>query len=114
MPLIEIIRGERTSDAALAKAFDVAQGLKKTPIVVNDSRGFFTSRVIGTFINEGVAMVAEGIDPQTVEQASSQAGYPAPVLQLLDELTLTLPQKIRKEARAGPRATPGCRTRPRP
>jgi 3-hydroxyacyl-CoA dehydrogenase / enoyl-CoA hydratase / 3-hydroxybutyryl-CoA epimerase len=100
MPLIEIIRGERTSDAALAKAFDVAQGLKKTPIVVNDSRGFFTSRVIGTFINEGVAMVAEGIDPQTVEQASSQAGYPAPVLQLLDELTLTLPQKIRKEARA--------------
>jgi 3-hydroxyacyl-CoA dehydrogenase / enoyl-CoA hydratase / 3-hydroxybutyryl-CoA epimerase len=100
MPLIEIIRGERTSDAALAKAFDVAQGLKKTPIVVNDSRGFFTSRVIGTFINEGVAMIAEGIDPQTVEQASSQAGYPAPVLQLLDELTLTLPQKIRKEARA--------------
>jgi 3-hydroxyacyl-CoA dehydrogenase/enoyl-CoA hydratase/3-hydroxybutyryl-CoA epimerase len=100
MPLIEIIRGERTSDAALAKAFDLAQGLKKTPIVVNDSRGFFTSRVIGTFINEGVAMIAEGIDPQTVEQASSQAGYPAPVLQLLDELTLTLPQKIRKEARA--------------
>ncbi len=101
MPLIEIIRGERTSDATLAKAFDVAQGLKKTPIVVNDSRGFFTSRVIGTFLGEGVAMVAEGIDPQTVEQASSQAGYPAPVLQLLDELTLTLPQKIRKEARAG-------------
>ena len=76
MPLIEIIRGERTSDAALAKAFDVAQGLKKTPIVVNDSRGFFTSRVIGTFINEGVAMVAEGIDPQTVEQASSPGGLP--------------------------------------
>ena len=100
MPLVEIIRGERTSDATLAKAFDVARGLKKTPIVVNDSRGFFTSRVIGTFLGEGVAMVAEGIDPQSVEQASSQAGYPAPVLQLLDELTLTLPQKIRKEARA--------------
>jgi 3-hydroxyacyl-CoA dehydrogenase/enoyl-CoA hydratase/3-hydroxybutyryl-CoA epimerase len=107
MPLIEIIRGERTSDATLAKAFDVAQGLKKTPIVVNDSRGFFTSRVIGTFINEGVAMVAEGIDPQTVEQASSQAGYPAPVLQLLDELTLTLPQKIRKESRAAVEAAGG-------
>jgi 3-hydroxyacyl-CoA dehydrogenase/enoyl-CoA hydratase/3-hydroxybutyryl-CoA epimerase len=106
MPLIEIIRGERTSDATLAKAFDVAQGLKKTPIVVNDRRGFFTSRVIGTFIREGVAMVAEGIDPQTVEQASSQAGYPAPVLQLLDELTLTLPQKIRKETRAAGTWTP--------
>lgn len=99
MPLVEIIRGERTSDAALAKAFDLTLAIRKTPIVVNDSRGFFTSRVIGTFINEGVAMLAEGIDPQTVEQASSQAGYPAPVLQLMDELTLTLPQKIRKETR---------------
>jgi 3-hydroxyacyl-CoA dehydrogenase/enoyl-CoA hydratase/3-hydroxybutyryl-CoA epimerase len=107
MPLVEIIRGERTSDATLAKAFDVTIGLKKTPIVVNDSRGFFTSRVIGTFINEGVAMVAEGIDPQTVEQASSQAGYPAPVLQLLDELTLTLPQKIRKETQAAVEAGGG-------
>jgi len=100
MPLIEIIRGRRTSDATLARAFDVAVGLRKTPIVVNDSRGFFTSRVIGTFLNEGVAMVGEGIDPQTVEQASMQAGYPAPVLQLMDELTLTLTQKIRDETRA--------------
>ncbi len=100
MPLVEIIRGERTSDATLAKAFDVTVAIKKTPIVVNDSRGFFTSRVIGTFLNEGIAMLAEGIDPQTVEQASSQAGYPAPVLQLMDELTLTLPRKIREEAKA--------------
>jgi 3-hydroxyacyl-CoA dehydrogenase/enoyl-CoA hydratase/3-hydroxybutyryl-CoA epimerase len=100
MPLVEIIRGERTSDAALAKAFDLTLGINKTPIVVNDSRGFFTSRVIGTFLNEGLAMLAEGIDPQTIEQASSQAGYPAPVLQLLDELTLTLPRKIYQEARA--------------
>jgi 3-hydroxyacyl-CoA dehydrogenase/enoyl-CoA hydratase/3-hydroxybutyryl-CoA epimerase len=107
MPLVEIIRGEQTSDAALAKAFDLTLGIKKTPIVVNDSRGFFTSRVIGTFINEGVAMLAEGIDPQTIEQASSQAGYPAPVLQLMDELTLTLPQKIRKEARAAVEAAGG-------
>lgn len=105
MPLVEIIRGEKTSDAALAKAFDLTLGIKKTPIVVNDSRGFFTSRVIGTFINEGVAMLAEGIDPQTIEQASSQAGYPAPVLQLMDELTLTLPQKIRKETRAAVEAS---------
>jgi 3-hydroxyacyl-CoA dehydrogenase / enoyl-CoA hydratase / 3-hydroxybutyryl-CoA epimerase len=100
MPLVEIIRGERTGDAALAKAFDVTVGMHKTPIVVNDSRGFFTSRVIGTFLNEGVAMLAEGIDPQTIEQASAQAGYPAPVLQLMDELTLTLPRKIREETRA--------------
>jgi 3-hydroxyacyl-CoA dehydrogenase/enoyl-CoA hydratase/3-hydroxybutyryl-CoA epimerase len=107
MPLVEIIRGERTSDATLAKAFDVTIGMKKTPIVVNDSRGFFTSRVIGTFLNEGVAMLAEGIDPQTIEQASSQAGYPAPVLQLMDELTLTLPQKIRKETRAAVEAAGG-------
>ena len=107
MPLVEIIRGERTSDAALAKAFDLTLGIKKTPIVVNDSRGFFTSRVIGTFINEGIAMLAEGVDPQTIEQASSQAGYPAPVLQLMDELTLTLPQKIRKESRAAVEAAGG-------
>ena len=107
MPLVEIIRGDRTSDAALAKAFDVTLGIKKTPIVVNDSRGFFTSRVIGTFINEGVAMLAEGIDPQTIEQASSQAGYPAPVLQLMDELTLTLPQKIRNESKAAVEAAGG-------
>jgi 3-hydroxyacyl-CoA dehydrogenase/enoyl-CoA hydratase/3-hydroxybutyryl-CoA epimerase len=81
--------------------------MKKTPIVVNDSRGFFTSRVIGTFLNEGVSMLAEGIDPQTIEQASSQAGYPAPVLQLMDELTLTLGQKIRKETRAAVEAAGG-------
>ena len=110
MPLVEIIRGERTSDATLAKAFDVTVGMKKTPIVVNDSRGFFTSRVIGTFVGEGIAMLAEGIDPQTIEQASSQAGYPAPVLQLMDELTLTLPQKIRKEARAAVEAAGGTWT----
>jgi 3-hydroxyacyl-CoA dehydrogenase/enoyl-CoA hydratase/3-hydroxybutyryl-CoA epimerase len=113
MPLVEIIRGEQTSDAALAKAFDVTLGIKKTPIVVHDSRGFFTSRVIGTFLNEGVAMLAEGIDPQTIEQASSQAGYPAPVLQLMDELTLTLPQKIRNESRAAVEAAGGT-WRPHP
>src|SRR5258706_15059938 len=107
MLLVEIIRAERTSAAALAKAFDLTLGIKKTPIVVNDSRGFFTSRVIGTFINEGVAMLAEGIDPQTIEQASSQAGYPAPGLQLMDELTLTRPQKIRKESRAAVEAAGG-------
>ncbi|MFI5755164.1 3-hydroxyacyl-CoA dehydrogenase NAD-binding domain-containing protein [Streptomyces sp. NPDC051569] len=99
MPLVEIIKGERTGDEALARAFDLVRRIKKTPIVVNDSRGFFTSRVIGQFLNEGVAMVGEGIEPASVEQAAAQAGYPAKVLSLMDELTLTLPRKIREETR---------------
>jgi 3-hydroxyacyl-CoA dehydrogenase / enoyl-CoA hydratase / 3-hydroxybutyryl-CoA epimerase len=99
MPLVEIIRGADTSDDALARAFDVARQIGKTPIVVNDSRGFFTSRVIGTFLNEGVAMLADGVAPATIEQASAQAGFPTPVLRLFDELTLTLPRKIRQETR---------------
>jgi 3-hydroxyacyl-CoA dehydrogenase/enoyl-CoA hydratase/3-hydroxybutyryl-CoA epimerase len=107
MPLLEIIRGERTSDATLARALDIARQIRKTPIVVNDSRGFFTSRVIGTFTTEGMAMLAEGIEPASIEQASSQAGYPAPVLALMDELTLTLPRKIREETRAAVEAAGG-------
>lgn len=99
MPLVEIIKGERTGDKALARAFDLVRQINKTPIVVNDSRGFFTSRVIGHFLNEGVAMVGEGVDPASVEQAAAQAGYPAKVLSLMDELTLTLPRKIREETR---------------
>ncbi|MFL9678684.1 3-hydroxyacyl-CoA dehydrogenase NAD-binding domain-containing protein [Streptomyces sp. KL110A] len=99
MPLVEIIKGEHTGDAALARAFDLVRQINKTPIVVNDSRGFFTSRVIGHFIDEGVAMVGEGIEPASVEQAAAQAGYPAKVLSLMDELTLTLPRKIRNETK---------------
>jgi 3-hydroxyacyl-CoA dehydrogenase/enoyl-CoA hydratase/3-hydroxybutyryl-CoA epimerase len=100
MPLLEIVVGEQTSDATLAKAYDLAQQIRKTPIVVNDSRGFFTSRVIGTFINEAISMVGEGLNPASIEQAGSQAGYPAPPLQLTDELTLTLNRKIRDETKA--------------
>ncbi|WP_405965325.1 3-hydroxyacyl-CoA dehydrogenase NAD-binding domain-containing protein [Streptomyces sp. NBC_00723] len=99
MRLVEIVRGEQTGDEALARAFDLVRQIGKTPIVVNDSRGFFTSRVIGHFIDEGVAMVGEGHDPATVEQAAAQAGYPARVLALLDDLTLTLPRRIREETR---------------
>ncbi|MFF8289758.1 3-hydroxyacyl-CoA dehydrogenase NAD-binding domain-containing protein [Streptomyces sp. NPDC016309] len=99
MPLVEIIKGERSGDEALARAFDLVRQINKTPIVVNDSRGFFTSRVIGQFINEGVAMVGEGVEPASIEQAAAQAGYPAKVLSLMDELTLTLPRKIRNETR---------------
>ncbi|NSC24768.1 3-hydroxyacyl-CoA dehydrogenase [Streptomyces albus subsp. chlorinus] len=104
MPLVEIVKGRRTGDEALARAFDLVRQIRKTPIVVNDSRGFFTSRVIGHFLNEGVALLAEGVDPATVEQAAAQAGYPAKVLSLMDELTLTLPRRIRDETRQALRA----------
>ncbi|MDX3187403.1 3-hydroxyacyl-CoA dehydrogenase NAD-binding domain-containing protein [Streptomyces sp. MN03-5084-2B] len=107
MPLVEIICGEKTSPATLAKVFDYTLQIKKTPIVVNDSRGFFTSRVIGTFINEAVAALGEGVEPASIEQAGAQAGYPAPPLQLMDELTLTLPRKIRKETREAVEAAGG-------
>ena len=100
MPLVELIVGDKTSDRTIAKAYDVVRQIKKTPIVVNDSRGFFTSRVFGTLVMEGAAMVAEGIDPVTIERAATQAGFPAPPLAMLDEVTLTLPQKIRDAAKA--------------
>ncbi|HEY2715037.1 MAG TPA: 3-hydroxyacyl-CoA dehydrogenase NAD-binding domain-containing protein [Solirubrobacterales bacterium] len=96
MPLLEIIKGERTDEGALYRALDFAKQISKTPIVVNDSRGFFTSRVIATFINEGIAMLAEGIPAASIEQASMQAGYPAPVLQLADEINLKLMRLVRQ------------------
>ena len=105
MPLVEIVRGQRTSDEVLAKTFDYVQQIRKTPIVVNDARGFFTSRVIGRFIAEAVAAVGEGVEPASVEQAALQAGYPAGALQLLDELTISLSRKIRLETRAAEEAS---------
>jgi 3-hydroxyacyl-CoA dehydrogenase/enoyl-CoA hydratase/3-hydroxybutyryl-CoA epimerase len=99
MPLVELIKGERTSDETTSRALDLVKQIGKTPIVVNDSRGFFTSRVIGTFINEGIALLKEGVPARSIEQASSQAGYPAPVLQLSDELNLNLMAKIRKASK---------------
>jgi 3-hydroxyacyl-CoA dehydrogenase/enoyl-CoA hydratase/3-hydroxybutyryl-CoA epimerase len=101
MPLLEIIRGDETSDAALARALDYSIQIGKTPIVVNDSRGFFTSRVIGTFVNEAIAMLAEGVHPNSIEQATTQAGYPVGALQLADELNMELFLKIRNETKAG-------------
>ncbi len=99
MPLVEIIRGEKTTDETVAKALDIVMALKKTPIVVNDSRGFYTSRVIGTMVNEGLAMMAEGVSPVSVERATTQAGYPVGTLQLSDELNMELMAKIRKATR---------------
>jgi 3-hydroxyacyl-CoA dehydrogenase/enoyl-CoA hydratase/3-hydroxybutyryl-CoA epimerase len=98
MPLVEIVKGEKTSDEAIARVYDYTLAIKKTPIVVNDSRGFFTSRVIGTFVHEAIAMLEEGIEPATIEQAGLQAGYPAAPLQLSDELNLKLMQKVHVEA----------------
>ncbi|TQC45606.1 3-hydroxyacyl-CoA dehydrogenase [Rhodococcus sp. WS4] len=104
MPLIEIVRGQNTSDETLARAFDYARQIRKTPIVVNDARGFFTTRVIIAFFNEAIGAVAEGVDPATIEQAALQVGYPAGPLQLIDELTARLVRKIRLETRAATEA----------
>ena len=100
MPLVEIITGAKTSEASVAKALDVVMQLKKTPIVVNDSRGFYTSRVIGTMVNEGLAMLGEGVHPMSVERAATQAGYPVGTLQLSDELNMELMAKIRIATKA--------------
>lgn len=104
MPLVEIIKGEETSDETLAAALDFTGQIRKTPIVVNDSRGFYTSRVIGFFLNEAMRMLAEGIDPAVIEAAGRQAGYPAPPLQLQDELNLKLARKIGAETKAAQEA----------
>ncbi|MBS0345900.1 MAG: enoyl-CoA hydratase/isomerase family protein [Proteobacteria bacterium] len=93
MPLVEVIRGRQTDDAALAEALDFVAQLRKTPILVNDSRGFFTSRFIGAFINEGVTMVAEGINPALIENAARMAGYPVGALSISDEIGLDLAWK---------------------
>jgi 3-hydroxyacyl-CoA dehydrogenase/enoyl-CoA hydratase/3-hydroxybutyryl-CoA epimerase len=90
MPLVEIIVGAKTDDATLAKGFDYVLQIGKTPIVVNDSRGFYTSRVFGTFVMEGIAMLKEGVHPRSIEVAGLQAGMPMPPLALQDEVSLSL------------------------
>jgi 3-hydroxyacyl-CoA dehydrogenase/enoyl-CoA hydratase/3-hydroxybutyryl-CoA epimerase len=98
MQLLEIVVGKETSDEALAKAIDVALQIRKLPIVVNDSRGFFTSRVIATVVAEAASLVGEGVPANSVEQAALQSGYPVGPLALTDEVSLTLGLRIRKEA----------------
>jgi len=90
MPLVEIIVGKETSDDTLARAFDYVLQIGKTPIVVNDSRGFYTSRVFGTYVMEGIAMLKEGVHPRSIEVAGLQAGMPMPPLALQDEVSLSL------------------------
>ena len=99
MPLVEIICGEKTSDETLALAYDYVQQIGKTPIVVNDSRGFYTSRVFGTFANEGIAMLGEGFSASAIENAAYLSGFPVGPLAVTDEVSLTLVDKIRKQTR---------------
>ncbi|MEW5862095.1 MAG: 3-hydroxyacyl-CoA dehydrogenase NAD-binding domain-containing protein [Pseudomonadota bacterium] len=90
MELVEIIKGRRTSAETLAKAYDYVLQIGKTPIVVNDSRGFFTSRTFGTFVQEGCAMLAEGIPAAVIENAARQAGMPVGPLEVIDQTSLAL------------------------
>lgn len=104
MKLVEIIRGKATDGETVARAFDYVQALGKIPIVVNDSRGFFTSRVFGTFVMEGAAMLGEGIPAAVVEQAGIQAGMPVGPLAVLDETALSLAVHVMDQTRADFRA----------
>ncbi|GGO89026.1 3-hydroxyacyl-CoA dehydrogenase [Nocardioides phosphati] len=100
MPLVEIIRGGETSDETLAQAYDITLLIKKTPMIAHDSRGFYTSRVIGTQIEEGLALLLEGQAPYSIERAATSAGYPVGPLQITDELNMELMVKIATATRA--------------
>lgn len=100
MKLVEIIRGKQTDDETVACAFDYVQALGKIPIVVNDARGFYTSRTFGTFVMEGAAMLGEGIPAAAVENAGMQAGMPVGPLAVLDETALSLSVQVLDQTRA--------------
>ena len=106
MMLVEIIMGKKTGDAALAVALDYVRAIRKTPIVVNDSRGFYTSRVVGTYIREGQLMLAEGVPAAMIENVGRLAGMPVGPLSLTDEVAVDLAWKVLKatEADLGPDA----------
>ena len=99
MPLVEIIVGKETSDETLARGFDYVLQIGKTPIVVNDSRGFYTSRVFGTYVMEGIAMLKEGVHPRSIEVAGLQAGMPMPPLALQDEVSLSLALHVAEQTK---------------
>ena len=100
MPLVEIILGEKTNDEALARSLDYIRQIRKTPIVVNDSRGFYTSRVFSTYTAEGISMLAEGVQPALIENAAKLAGMPVGPLAVTDEVTIELAWKIGRETAA--------------
>ncbi len=97
MPLVEIIKGKRTSAQTVARALDYVGQLKKTPMVVNDSRGFFTSRVFSTYCSEGQHMLAEGITPALIENAGRMAGMPVGPLAVSDEVSIELQYKVMRQ-----------------
>ncbi|MBP7065192.1 3-hydroxyacyl-CoA dehydrogenase NAD-binding domain-containing protein [Ferrovibrio sp.] len=99
MPLVEIIRGKQTSDETLARAMDFVKKIRKTPIVVNDSRGFYTSRVFATYVNEGLTLLAEGVNPALIENAGKMAGMPVGPLALADEVSLELMHRVRQQTK---------------
>ncbi len=99
MKLVEIIRGKQTDDETIARAYDYVQALGKLPIVVNDSRGFYTSRTFGTFVMEGAAMLGEGIPAPVIENAAMQAGMPVGPLAVLDETALSLSVHVLEQTR---------------
>lgn len=99
MPLVEIIMGARTGDETLARGFDFVQQIGKTPIVVNDRRGFYTSRVFATYVMEGISMLLEGVHPRSIEAAGLQAGMPMPPLALQDEVSLSLSLHVAEQTR---------------
>jgi len=99
MPLVEIIVGEKTSEETLARGFDYVLQIGKTPIVVNDSRGFYTSRVFATYVMEGLAMLGEGVHPRSIEVAGIKAGMPMPPLALQDEVSLGLSLHVSDQTR---------------
>ncbi|MCX7166224.1 MAG: 3-hydroxyacyl-CoA dehydrogenase NAD-binding domain-containing protein [Rhodocyclales bacterium] len=100
MPLVEIIVGKATSDATLARSMDYVRAIGKTPIVVNDSRGFYTSRVFGTYVSEGMALLEEGVPPALIDKAGLIAGMPVGPLALADEVSIELVHKIAQQTRA--------------
>ncbi|MFZ6646875.1 3-hydroxyacyl-CoA dehydrogenase NAD-binding domain-containing protein [Undibacterium sp. TJN25] len=100
MQLVEIIKGAHTSPETLARAYDYVQQIGKTPIVVNDARGFFTSRVFGTFVNEGIAMLAEGLPAALIENAALSVGMPVGPLAVQDEVSLSLSLHVASQTRA--------------
>lgn len=100
MALVEVIVGRATSQDTLARALDLARQLRKTPIVVNDARGFFTSRVFSTYCHEGIALLAEGVAPALIENAARMAGMSVGPLAVSDEVSLSLHHEIDRQARA--------------
>lgn len=99
MPLVEIIKGAQTSAETLARAYDYVMQIAKTPIVVNDSRGFFTSRVFRTFRNEGISMLADGMDPVLIERASVEVGMPVGPLAVADEVSMALSLSVTEQTK---------------